>query len=105
MAIANYKDDLLKPMQALTLNVVRTDVNGYEDHTIPTEFTVTQGNVFLITGDSSYSYSDNGRVEFWRDADGSITPLNVSLNTGCTIRFTSTSGTNSFRAVVILFGR
>ena len=105
MAIANYKDDLLKPMQALTLNVVRTAVSSTEDHTIPTEFTVTQGNVFLIDYDSNSSYSSNGNVQFLRDADGSITSLNSTLNTGCTIRFTSTSGTNSFRAVVIIFGR
>ena len=105
MAIANYKDDLLKPMQALTLNIVRTSVTGTEDHTIPTEFTVKQGNVFLIDYDSNYSYSSNGTVEFLRDADGSIAPLNSTLNTGCTVRFTSTSGTNSFRAVVIIFGR
>ena len=105
MAIANYKDDLLKPMKALTLNIVRTSVTGTEDHTIPTEFTVKQGNVFLIDYDSNYSYSSNGTVEFLRDADGSIAPLNSTLNTGCTVRFTSTSGTNSFRAVVIIFGR
>ena len=105
MAIANYKDDLLKPMQALTLNVVRTAVSGTEDHIIPTEFTVKQGNVFLITGSDSYSYSSSGNVQFLRDADGSITPLNSTLNTGCTIRFTSTTGTNDFIAVVIIFGR
>ena len=105
MAIANYKDDLLKPMQALTLNIVRTSVTGTEDHTIPTEFTVKQGNVFLIDYDSNSSYSSAGNVQLLRDADGSITPLNSTLNTGCTVRFTSTSGTNSFRAVVIIFGR
>ena len=105
MAIANYKDDLLKPMQALTLNIVRTSVTGTEDHTIPTEFTVKQGNVFLVDFDSNSSYSSAGNVQFLRDADGSITPLNSTLNTGCTVRFTSTTGTNSFRAVVIIFGR
>jgi hypothetical protein len=105
MAIANYKDDLLKPMQALTLNVVRTAVSSFEDHIIPTEFTVTQGNAFLIDYEGDSSYSANGKVEFWRDADGSISPRNSTLNTGCTIRFTSTTGTNSFRAVVIIFGR
>ena len=85
--------------------MVRTAVSSTEDHTIPTEFTVTQGNVFLIDYDGNSSYSSNGKVEFLRDADGSITPLNTTLNTGCTIKFTSTSGTNDFRAVVILFGR
>ena len=59
----------------------------------------------LIDYSGNSSYSSNGNVQFLRDADGSITPLNSTLNTGCTVQFTSTTGTNDFRAVVLIFGR
>ena len=50
-------------------------------------------------------FTEEEAAEFLRDADGSITPLNSTLNTGCTVQFTSTTGTNDFRAVVLIFGR
>ena len=106
IAIANKKSDVLKPLQALTVTVTRTSVGtGGVNHVIPTDFTVQQGNVFLVEYDTG-SYSSNGTVDFLRDAStGAITPNNSINNTGCTVRFVSNSGTVSFKAVVILFGK
>ena len=107
IAIANKKSDELKPLQALTVTVTRSSVvSGADvDHVIPTDFKVQQGNAFFIDYDGGGSYTANGTVTIVRGSDGTITSSNTINSTGCTVRFSSSSGTNNFRAVVILFGK
>ena len=107
IAIANKKSDELKPLQALTVTVTRSGVvSGADvDHVIHTDYKVQQGNAFFIDYDGGGSYTANGTVTILRGSDGTITSSNTVNSTGCTVRFSSSSGTNNFRAVVILFGK
>ena len=60
----------------------------------------------IQTSNSAVLSASQGGVELLRSANGEVTPLETNANTGCTVRFKSTTTTQiNISAIVTLFGR
>ena len=113
--IPNYKDSSLLPLQTLSLALSKNAVSATSFNTtniteITTDFVVETALVYIVNAvnasTSAVLATGEGAVELLRGADGKVTPLETSTNTGCTVRFRSVNGTSmNIDSIVTLFGR